>query len=332
MSNHKPIIGITIGDPAGIGPEIVLKALQNEFIYQQARPLVIGSYRVLEAIMQTITEKPVLHRIRDAAEATYQWGHVDILDIDNVNVENLQMGVVQAECGQACFEYIVKAVELGRANQIDVIATAPINKEALRAADVPYIGHTEMVAELFGVEKVMTMFAVEAVRIFFLTRHLSLIDACRKLADPNVVYDGIMQAYAALRELVGHEPLLAVAGLNPHSGEGGLLGREEIESLRPAIERAKAQGLQVVGPVPADSVFHFARKGLYDAVLSLYHDQGHIAAKMIDFEKTVSFTLGLPTLRTSVDHGTAYDIAGRGQASPVSMVEALKAAYASTRH
>jgi 4-hydroxythreonine-4-phosphate dehydrogenase len=206
--------------------------------------------------------------------------------------------------------------------------TAQINTESLNAAGVPYIGHTEMLADLTDAEQEMTMFAVENVKIFFLTRHLSLAEACRQIGDPDFVLNGIRRSYSSLCRLTGGTPKLAVAGLNPHAGEGGLLGTEEIDSIRPAVERAKAEGMDVVGPIPADSVFHFARKGAYDAVLSLYHDQGHIAAKMIDFEKTVSITLGLPILRTSVDHGTAFDIAGRNLASPVSMMEAIRTAVA----
>ncbi|WP_067930167.1 4-hydroxythreonine-4-phosphate dehydrogenase PdxA [Alicyclobacillus kakegawensis] len=324
--SERPVLAITMGDAAGIGPEITLKALADATLYDESRPLVIGSLAALEDIRARLDIPVSLRRVSAPSEASYTAGTVDVLDLDNIDVSKLTLGEVQAQCGQAAFEYVQRAVELANAGQVDAVVTAPINKEALRAANVPYIGHTEMFADLQHVKSEMTMFLIQNVRIFFLTRHVPLIEACRQIADSDFVHAGIVRAYRALATLAAAKPRLAVAGLNPHSGEGGLLGREEIESIRPAIERAVAQGMDVVGPVPADSVFHFARQGQYDAVLSLYHDQGHIAAKVMDFEKTVSITLGLPTLRTSVDHGTAFDIAGKGLASAVSMVEAIRAA------
>jgi 4-hydroxythreonine-4-phosphate dehydrogenase len=328
MAKKRPVLGITIGDPAGIGPEITLKALQEKEFYETAKPLVIGSIPVLEMMRERIGSSLRFHRVHHPDEGLYTHGTVDVLDLDNIRIDDLWMGQVQADCGRAAYEYIHKATELALEGEIDAIVTAPINKESLKAAGVPYIGHTEMLADLTDAEQEMTMFAVENVKIFFLTRHLSLAEACRQIGDPDFVLNGIRRSYSSLCRLTGGTPKLAVAGLNPHAGEGGLLGTEEIDSIRPAVERAKAEGMDVVGPIPADSVFHFARKGAYDAVLSLYHDQGHIAAKMIDFEKTVSITLGLPILRTSVDHGTAFDIAGRNLASPVSMMEAIRTAVA----
>lgn len=328
MGKKRPILGITIGDPAGIGPEITLKALEEKEFYETARPVVIGSIAVLEMTGEQIGSSLRFHRVHHPGEGLYTYGTVDVLDLDNIRIDHLRMGEVQAACGQAAYEYIRKATEMALKGEMDAVVTAPINKEALKAAGVPYIGHTEMLADLTGAEQEMTMFSVENVKIFFLTRHLSLAEACRRIGDPDFVLNGIRRSYASLSRLMGGTPRLAVAGLNPHAGEGGLLGREEIDAIQPAVKRAKAEGMDVAGPIPADSVFHFARKGAYDAVLSLYHDQGHIAAKMIDFEKTVSITLGLPILRTSVDHGTAFDIAGRNLASPVSMMEAIRTAIA----
>ncbi|MCL6626808.1 MAG: 4-hydroxythreonine-4-phosphate dehydrogenase PdxA, partial [Alicyclobacillus shizuokensis] len=324
--SERPVLAITMGDAAGIGPEITLKALTDATLYDDARPLVIGSLAALQDIQSRLDIPVSLQRVSGPSDASYTAGTVNVLDLDNIDVSKLTLGEVQAQCGQAAFEYVQRAVELANAGEVDAVVTSPINKEALRAANVPYIGHTEMFADLQHVKSEMTMFLIQNVRIFFLTRHVPLIEACRQIADTDFVHAGIVRAYRALESLVTAKPRLAVAGLNPHSGEGGLLGREEVESIRPAVERAVAQGMDVVGPVPADSVFHFARQGQYDAVLSLYHDQGHIAAKVMDFEKTVSITLGLPTLRTSVDHGTAFDIAGKGLASAVSMVEAIRAA------
>jgi 4-phospho-D-threonate 3-dehydrogenase / 4-phospho-D-erythronate 3-dehydrogenase len=211
------------------------------------------------------------------------------------------------------------------AGRVAGIATTPINKESLKAAKIPFIGHTEMFADQTGAREEMTMFTISGLKIFFLTRHLSLMEACKQITRDRTLR-GIENSMKALRQLGIDAPHLAVAALNPHGGEDGLFGREEIEAIKPAIEAARARGMRVSGPVPADSVFHMARIGRYDAVLSLYHDQGHIAAKMMDFEKTVSVTLGLPILRTSVDHGTAFDIAGTGKASAVSMIEAIKVA------
>lgn len=326
---ERVTLAVTIGDPAGIGPEITLKALTHAQGLEVCRPVVIGSLKVLDDTRARLHLPVTLRAIASPAEAQGVPGQVDVLDLDNVDIKQLRLGEVQAMCGRAAYEYIQEAAQLGLAGKVQGIVTAPIHKEALRAADVPYIGHTEMLARLMGLERetdALTMFEVQSLRIFFLTRHLSLMEACQRIADPAFVLTGIRRTYRALTSLVGDGAVLVVAALNPHAGEGGLLGSEEQTSLRPAIEQARAAGLRIEGPVPADSVFHLARLGRYDAVLSLYHDQGHIAAKMLDFERTVSVTLGLPVLRTSVDHGTAFDIAGRGVASEVSMVEAMLAA------
>ncbi len=323
---NKHILGLTIGDPAGIGPEISIKAALDKEVVDCANPLLIGDRSVLERALKQSGIRAEIQEVHDPTEAQWEQGTLQLIDVHALGGYNIEMGKVQAGAGRASFQYIKRAVELALASKIAGIVTAPINKEALKQGNVPYIGHTEMLADLTGAKNEMTMFVIEQVRIFFLTRHVSLAEAVRQAADPERVYRGIVQSYQALREIGYTKPKLAVAALNPHAGDGGLMGQEEITSLRPAIERAQAQGMDVAGPVPADSVFHFASKGRYDAVLSLYHDQGHIAAKMMDFEKTVSVTLGLPILRTSVDHGTAFDIAGQGIASPVSMIEAVKVA------
>ena len=248
-----------------------------------------------------------------------------MLHQDSADPDTLQMGQVQPLGGEAAYAAIRSAIDLAMAGRVDGVATTPINKESLKAAKIPFIGHTEMFAEHTGAREEMTMFTISGLKIFFLTRHMSLIDACRAITRERVE-KGIDNCIKALRQLGLDQPHLAVAALNPHGGEDGLFGREEIDGIKPAIAAARARGLTVSGPVPADSVFHMAKIGRYDAVLSLYHDQGHIAAKMLDFEKTVSVTLGLPILRTSVDHGTAFDIAGTGKASAVSMIEAIKVA------
>ena len=238
---------------------------------------------------------------------------------------NLVYGEVQAQCGKAAFEYIKTSVDLAMNNEVKAIATTPINKESLKAANVPYIGHTEMLEDLTNTKDPLTMFQVRGMRIFFLTRHVSLKDAIAQMTKERV-HDYLIRCDQALQRLGVENRKIAVAGLNPHSGENGLFGREEIDEIKPGIEAAVQDGIDAVGPVPADSVFFQALNGKYDAVLSLYHDQGHIAAKMTDFHRTISITNGLPFLRTSVDHGTAFDIAGKNIASSVSMEECIKLA------
>ncbi len=320
----RPIVGITLGDPAGIGPEIVVKALiASPNIYDEVRPLVIGARKAMERAMQQTAQSAELHEVNTPGEGSYQAGTIDLLNLDNVP-DDLVMGQIQASGGQAAFDYIKRSIELANAGEIDAVATAPIHKEALRAADIPYIGHTEMYADLTGSQDTLTMFEVLGIRILFLTRHVSLRQACEMVTHDRIV-DTIHKAIRNLERLGITLPDIAIAGLNPHAGDGGLHGREEIDEIIPAMKTLKAEGIPVSGPVPADSVFHLARVGAFSTILSLYHDQGHIASKCIDFERTISVTLGLPFLRTSVDHGTAFDIAGSGQASAVSMVEAIRA-------
>lgn len=320
---EKPKLALTMGDPAGIGPEITVKTLADASVYDECRPVVVGDCNVLEAALRFSNVTARVHTMSHPDEGLYQPGTIDVIDMANVDLEGLQMGQVQALCGRAAYEYIEKAIRLAEAGAVDAVVTAPINKESLQAAKVPYIGHTEMFAQLTGSDQEMTMFSILNLKIFFLTRHVSLKRACELITEERI-FAGIEKSLSALRQLGFENPRLAVAGLNPHAGEHGLFGREEVDEIVPAIDKATAQGWNVTGPVPADSVFHMGRLGRFDAVLSLYHDQGHIAAKMMDFERTVSVTLGLPILRTSVDHGTAFDIAGQGIASEVSMREAVK--------
>lgn len=319
----RPLLALTMGDPAGIGPEITTKALQSEEVYAVCRPLVIGDASVLNDVLRFTGIDAHIQSVSAPQEGRFERGTIDVVDLNNVDVASLRMGQVQAAGGKAAFEYIAKSIEFAQGGMVDAVVTAPINKESLQAAKVPYIGHTEMFAELTGAKGEMTMFSILNLKIFFLTRHVSLAEACALITKERVL-SGIEKSIKALQQLGFDEPKLAVAGLNPHAGEHGLFGREEVDEIAPAVEEARRTGWSVTGPVPADSVFHMGRMGRFDAVLSLYHDQGHIAAKMMDFERTVSVTLGLPILRTSVDHGTAFDIAGQGIASSVSMTEAVK--------
>lgn len=325
MTNEKAIIAIPMGDPAGIGPEITAKSLINSEIYDKCKPLVVGDAEVFTKAIEIVDGNLDINVINSPEEGKYEYGTVDLIDLNNINMDELEYGKVQAQCGRGSYEYIEKSVQLALKDEVKALATTPINKESLEMANVPYIGHTEMLEDLADTEDPLTMFQVNDLRIFFLTRHLSVKDAIDQMTKERVS-DYIDRCDKALQRLGIENRKIAVAGLNPHSGEGGLFGMEEVEEITPGIEAAQKAGFDVVGPVPADSVFFQALNGKYDAVLSLYHDQGHIAAKMTDFHKTISITNGLPFLRTSVDHGTAFDIAGKNIAESISMEECIKLA------
>ena len=321
----KAIIAVPMGDPAGIGPEITVKSFLNPKVLEAGNSIVIGDKDVLEKALEITQTDLEIKVIKDVEEADFSKNIINLIDLDNVDMTSFEYGQVQAQCGKAAFEYIEYAIKLAMDNKVDALATTPINKESLKAAEVPYIGHTEMLEELTNSHDPLTMFQVRSLRIFFLTRHLSIKEAIDQMTKERV-HDYIKRSYDALIKLGVEEPKLAVAGLNPHSGEGGLFGHEEIDEITPGIKLAQEENYDVVGPVPADSVFFQALNGRYDAVISLYHDQGHIAAKMTDFHKTISITNGLPFLRSSVDHGTAFDIAGQNIASSESMEECIKLA------
>lgn len=323
--SKKAIIAVPMGDPAGIGPEITVKSLVDKEVLEAANSIVIGDAKVIEQTIEITESDLKINIISNAEEAKFEAGTVDLIDLDNVDMSTFEFGKVQAQCGKAAFAYIERAIDMAMKNEVDALATTPINKESLKAAEVPHIGHTEMLEELTKSRDPLTMFQVKSLRIFFLTRHLSLKDAIDQMTKERV-QDYIKRSTDALIKLGVEEPKLAVAGLNPHSGEGGLFGYEEVDEISPGIKAAQEEGYDVVGPVPADSVFFQALNGKYDAVVSLYHDQGHIAAKMTDFHKTISITNGLPFLRSSVDHGTAFDIAGKNIASSESMEECIKLA------
>jgi 4-phospho-D-threonate 3-dehydrogenase / 4-phospho-D-erythronate 3-dehydrogenase len=322
---QRPIIAIPMGDPNGIGPEIIVKAFADPAVYEQCRPLVIGDAWCLARALQMCGLRLYLHTVNAPDECLYQNGFINLVDLAHADLGDLVPGTVQGLAGRCAMDYIQEAVRLASLGQVDALATTPINKESLRAADVPYIGHTEILAGLTGTQDPLTLFETNGLRVFFLTRHVSLRQAC-DLVTRDSVAAGIRRCAAALRRLGIKAGTLAVAGLNPHSGEHGLFGDEEMLAISPAIADCQAEGYDVAGPVSADSVFHLARIGRFAAVLSLYHDQGHIATKTLDFERTISLTLGLPFLRTSVDHGTALDIASQGIASPVSLLEAIRLA------
>jgi 4-hydroxythreonine-4-phosphate dehydrogenase len=319
---NKPIIGISMGDPAGIGPEILVRAVADEAVSRVARCLVYGDALVIDKAVEESGLGLKVRAIDKPAEARFAAGSIEVVDLANADPAAFEPGKVQASCGRAAWEYIEAVVQAALQGEVEVVNTAPINKESIQAAGVPYIGHTEMLAGLTGVSDPLTMFETLGLQVFFLSRHVSLRKSC-DLVTRERLTDYIERCHRALELLGLGGGELAVAGLNPHCGEHGLFGDEEVREVEPAVAEAQRRGFRVAGPIAADSVFHQAKNGRYAAVLSLYHDQGHIATKTLDFERTISLTLGLPFLRSSVDHGTAFDIAWQGKASAVSMVESI---------
>lgn len=324
-TGRRPIIAITMGDPAGIGPEVVLGALRSEAVYERAVPVVIGSIEILRRCAREIGMEGVTIRGIDPMGPMSHMGPIQVVDVPVPGLESLEPGRVQAVGGLAADAFIRKACELALEHRIDAISTAPISKESLRAAGISGIGHTELLAEYLNSPDPLTLFITGNLRIFFLSRHLSLREAVDYITEERLLAM-IRRVDSTMRDLGFREPRIAVAALNPHASDGGQFGDEEARIISPAIRRAVEEGIQVVGPIGADSVFHQALEGRHDCVISLYHDQGHIAAKTRDFFRTVTATLGLPVLRTSVDHGTAFDIAWQGKANPVSMEAAILAA------
>lgn len=322
---EKPIIAVTMGDPAGIGPEIVAKSVADKATYDVARCIVIGDKKVMEKAIEIVGADLKVNVVDSPADGDYSYGVLNMIDLDNIDMSRFEYGKINAMCGQAAFDYIKKSIEITMDKQADAVATTPINKESLHAAEVDFIGHTEIFGALTGTDDPLTMFETNGLRVFFLTRHKSLRDMLDDIKKDRII-DYVERCTDALRRLGVKEGTMAVAGLNPHSGEHGLFGWEEVKEIAPAVEELKERGFNVAGPVPADSVFHQAAQGRFNSVLSLYHDQGHIATKTLDFDRTISITNGMPILRTSVDHGTAFDIAGKGIAGAVSMEEAIRLA------
>jgi len=325
MEASRPTLALTLGDPAGIGPEIMAKALAEGSAHDHLVPVAIGDHGVLAEVIDGCGLDLDIRRVDGPADARGERGVVDLVDLDNV--ADVRFGEIDAAHGRAALEWIERACALAREGAVEGIVTGPINKEAAKAGGLKFPGHTELLADLLGADpdRVYTMFVVGKLRIFFLTRHLSLRDAIDALEEERV-HGAIVHVAGLLRDLGVDEPHVALAALNPHAGEGGMMGDEEIRVLRPAVERAREDGVDVVGPVPADAVFHQGHEGRFDGVIALYHDQGHIASKTLDFFGTVSATLGLPVIRTSVDHGTAYDLAGRWDADARGQVAALRVA------
>ncbi|RIL08742.1 MAG: 4-hydroxythreonine-4-phosphate dehydrogenase PdxA [Proteobacteria bacterium] len=319
----KPRLAVTVGDPAGIGPEITLKALCGGILEDVAELLIVGTASNLQQQAKRLGIDKEIGL--DAAASVLKTGaRITDVPISSSSGFECDYGKVSAQCGEASFRYLQRAAELAKSGEVDGLVTGPINKESWRAADVPYVGHTEALADIFKA-RTETLFITDKLRIFFLTRHLSLRDAIEQISVEKTT-SMFLHAKSVLHKFGLDNPRIAVAALNPHAGDGGLFGQEEINILLPAVERARNEGVAAFGPLPADSVFHQGAQGEFDAVIALYHDQGHIAAKMMNFLGTVSVTTGLPVIRTSVDHGTAFDIAGKNLADSTSMVSAIKLA------
>ncbi len=323
--SSAPILAITMGDAAGVGPEIVARALTQEDVLRRCRPLVIGAVDILSRAGQLVDSPLTWQRVSAPAEARFQPGTVDVLDLGNLTWEKVTPGAVCPAAGKAAAEYVLKAGELALAGEVEAVVTAPLSKEAMRQGGYHYLGHTEILAELTGTPRCTTMLVSGELRVVHVTRHVPLSQVAQLITRERVLSTIALTA-ESLRALGLARPRLAVAGLNPHNGEGGLLGREEIEIIGPAVAAARAQGIDAQGPFAPDSIFWRALRGEFDVVVAMYHDQGHIAIKVHGFERSVTVTLGLPIVRTSVDHGTAFDIAWRGQADPQSMIEALRLA------
>ena len=321
----KPLIAVPIGDPAGIGPEIVAKSIDDRDLFKSANCIVVGDKKVMENAIEIVNADLKINVVSDVKQCVFEEGIMNLFDLDNIDMDKFEFGKISAMCGRAAYEYIEKSISLAMNGEADAVATTPINKESLHAAEVNFIGHTEIFGALTDTEDPLTMFETNGMRVFFLTRHKSLRDMLDDIKKDRII-DYVKRCTDALEKLGLTEGTMAVAGLNPHCGEHGLFGYEEVEEIMPAVEELKKEGYDVAGPIPADSVFHQVAQGRYNSVLSLYHDQGHIATKTLDFDRTISVTNGMPILRTSVDHGTAFDIAGKGIAGAISMKEAIRLA------
>ena len=329
MRNRDGYLAIPMGDPAGIGPEILLKTLVDSSA--SFRLVVVGSEPLFARTARDLHLEGAFDMVVNSLaslQAAQDNGLGRILyDIGGVEADRFAYGEVSAMCGKAAYESVKSCVKLVAEGYCKAIVTPPLHKEALQAAHIPHIGYTEILADLTGSKGAVTMFDTLGMKIFFHTRHLSLSDACKAVTRDSLLKTILQcEAISSSNSAFNMDLPLAVAGLNPHCGEHGLFGDEEGVSIEPAIKEARAMGINVVGPIGADSVFHQTKIGKYRAAISLYHDQGHIAAKTLDFHQTISITWGLPFLRTSVDHGTAFDIAGKGIADNQGMARAIQVA------
>lgn len=338
----KPKIGISMGDPAGIGPEIIIKTLALQDVYNRCNPLVVGDAQTMKNEAASLKSSLKINAITQVSEAKFEYGTIDVFDLKNVNTSELQPGVVTAMAGKAAFEAVVKNIELALKNHIDATVTAPINKESIHKAGHKYSGHTEIYADYTNTKKFAMLLADENFRVIHVSTHVSLRQAC-DLCKKERVFEVITLLDDACKKFGIEKPRIAVAGLNPHAGENQLFGDEEVTEIIPAIEQANSLGYTVEGPFPPDTMFVKAVQGKFDGCIAMYHDQGHIPFKLEGFKwdndkgtmksvKGVNITLGLPIIRTSVDHGTAFEIAGQGIASADAMLVAIDYAIVMAKH
>lgn len=325
--NKKPIISITMGDPAGIGPEVIIKALHTPVIYEVSHPLVIGSLSILENVRKSlkIRDEVFFNSIKELKDSDFNFGKINVLDIEDLQLDNIKQGEISREGGAASVRYVEKAIEFAIKKDVDAVVTAPISKEAINLAGYKYQGHTEIFAEKTGIKDFAMMLVTDDIKVIHVTLHVSMVDAC-KLIKKERILRTIYLGYNAMQDLGIKNPRIGVAGLNPHAGESGIFGDEELKEIIPAVNVAREKGINVAGPVSPDVIFNRAMRGEYDLVVAMYHDQGHIAIKTTSFDEGVNVTIGLPIIRTSVGHGTAFDIVGKDKANPKSLINAIKLA------
>ncbi len=322
----RPIVAVTMGDAAGIGPEVIIKAFMNGEIQNVARPIVIGDARVIKnALSYTKIGHVEINPVKSVLESKFMKGIIDVFDMANIDPAKVKIGQVSAACGKASVEYLEKAIKLAMNKEVDAIATAPINKEAIHKAGYRFHGHTEILAKRTKTKNYAMMFVSDPFWVMLVTTHLPLAKVSRNISRKNVLKT-IKLAHEFLYRVRGKKPKIGVAGVNPHAGEGGIFGNEEKRAIRPAVEDARKLGINVKGPISPDGIFYLANVGVFDIVIAMYHDQGLIPLKLVSFNRSVNVTVGLPIIRTSVDHGTGFDIAGKGWANPASLVEAIKVA------
>jgi 4-hydroxythreonine-4-phosphate dehydrogenase len=317
----EPLIAVTMGDPAGIGPEIVVKTFTEPGFGERARAFVVGDPEMLERAARAVGSSLRTNAVSEPEEAAFEPGTVDVLAVGELPAD-LPFGVLDARAGEAAFRYVEKATRLASAGRVGAIATAPLNKEAMHLAGHKYPGHTEILADLTGTKDYAMMLVTEELKVIHVSTHVSLREAIER-AKPERELAVMRLAHDSMRRLGVENPKVAVAGLNPHAGENGLFGSEDAEQIAPAIEEARSEGIDASGPWPPDTVLMRARRGEFDIVVVQYHDQGHIPVKLMGFDTGVNVTVGLPFFRTSVDHGTAFDIAGTGRADHASMLAAV---------
>ena len=333
MTTSKPLVGISVGDPAGIGPEITAKALAVEEIYRICRPLAVCDLAVMKAAVRFSGLSLETRAVEKPADGLYRPGTIDVLDMKNVDMDRLEYKKVAAMSGQASFEYIEKVIRLALAGEIDATVTGPIHKEAINAAGHHYAGHTEIYGDMTGTRDYAMMLADGGFRVVHVSTHVSLKEAVARVKTPRVL-KVIELADEALKRIGIPAPRIAVAGLNPHAGESRMFGDEDADEIAPAVAAARSRGIDAEGPIPGDTVFSKMKGGQYDIVVCMYHDQGHIPTKLTGFEYNketntwtamsgVNVTLGLPIIRASVDHGVAFGKAGEGRANPESMIQAI---------